>query len=297
MGKVCETCKGRDLPFCSTCGVYIGFLLKDRYSFLKVLGNGGTAGVWKAFDMQEDVPVAIKVLERHQHDDETWNRIVQRGRKEARYLEQIDSPNVVKLVELVEEEECLFLVLEFLDGDTLKNVLREKRPCADVMVFLITEICQGLEAIHEQELIHRDLKASNIMLTKDGRVVLIDLGIARALLNETRITKPGKITGTWGCMAPEQLTEQPLSTATDFYAFGVLIFELATGNRLFKGKVIDVLMAHMSTIPPYLLDRLPPFKKTNRIWQRISKVTAQCLQKSADERFSSSQELLCALQP
>ena len=205
-------------------------MLGDRYRVVARLGVGGMGEVFRADDLKLGQPVALKFLpESVERDPVRLDKFT----AEVRTARQISHPNVCRVYDVGEIDGRRFLTMEYVDGEDLRGLLRRiGRLPEDKGLEIARQICAGLAAIHDRGVLHRDLKPANIMLDGRGRVRLTDFGLATATVGAGT---DGEIAGTPAYMAPEQLAGQPLSTSTDLYALGLVLFELFTGERVQKG--------------------------------------------------------------
>jgi Tol biopolymer transport system component len=266
-----------------------GSLFAGHYQILDKLGQGGMGEVYRALDKNLGRQVAIKVLpEEFSKDPERLARF----EREAKLLAALDHPNIAAIHGIEGLEGRRFLVLELVEGETLKARL-DKGPLA-VADALETcrQIAEGLEAAHEKGIIHRDLKPGNIILTPGGKVKILDFGLAKVFTGETtgidveksptitaQMTGPGVILGTAAYMSPEQARSRSVDKRTDIWAFGCVLFECLTGRRTFEGETTtETLAAILKGDPPW--DVLPP----GTPW-RIKELLHQCLRKQPAERL------------
>jgi eukaryotic-like serine/threonine-protein kinase len=223
-------------------------LIAGRFRLGRLIGTGANGQVWLASDERLQRPVAVKVL-----IPESVNEIsVQRLEREARAAAGIQHPNVVHVFDYIEDGGRMLIVMEFVEGQTLHEMLAGGRtvPLNDA-IELTAQICDGLAAAHRQQLIHRDLKPGNVIVTGDGVAKILDFGIARRVgRSEVRLTKTGAVIGTPQYMAPEQLTSDAVDHRADVYAAGLLLYEMLAGRSAFKGKTVGMLLTNIVTEPP-----------------------------------------------
>jgi serine/threonine protein kinase len=202
-----------------------------RYELDRRLGHGGMATVYSARDLKLDRPVAIKLLADNYAGDQ---EVRKRFSREARLAAKLDHPNVVQVFDVGEEGERPYIVMECVEGGTLADRLGRRRRSLDrdEGLRLLGQLCEGLGHAHDRKLVHRDIKPQNLLLRdSDGCLKIADFGIARAAEETTRLTRPGKVIGTDRYMAPEQLADQAITTATDVYACGVVADEMLPEAR------------------------------------------------------------------
>ena len=268
------------------------------YEIVGQIGAGGMGEVWKARDPKLGREVAIKVLpEGFAADSERLRRFQQ----EARTLAALSHPNVVQVFEVGEHEGAPYLVMELLEGETLRERLRGKAFPPKRAAELAREVAQGLAAAHAKGILHRDLKPENIFLTKDGRVKVLDFGLAKTHGSasgskiETRtvstaLSEPGHVVGTSGYMSPEQVRGEVVDARSDLFSLGVVVWEMVTGARPFQREnSLETMHAILKDDPP----ELDPSLKAPPALERILHT---CLAKAPEGRFHSAHDLAFALE-
>ena len=238
-----------------------------HYEIVAPLGRGGMGEVFRARDTKLDRDVAIKLLPRELRDDP--ERVARFGR-EARTLAALHHPNIASLFGLEQDGEHRFLVMECVEGDDLARVLRQGPLELPEVLDIARQLAEGLEEAHEKGIVHRDLKPANVMRTSDGRVKILDFGLARAVLGEgldegdpaasptitAAMTAAGTVLGTAAYMSPEQARGKTVDRRADLWSFGCILWEMLTGRRLFEGDTVgDTLAAVLRADPPW--DDLP----------------------------------------
>src|ERR671931_2227433 len=201
------------------------------------------SSVYKARDSLLERNVALKVLHEQYNADEDF---VERFKREARSVAQLQHPNIVTVIDRGEEEGKQYIVFEYVDGENLKElVVRKGRLEIPEALEIALEIARGLAFAHEHGLVHRDVKPQNVLLNGDGRAKVTDFGIARSLDVEHGVTQTGTVLGTSNYIAPEQASGNPVGPRTDVYSLGVVLFELLTGEVPFPGEsFVAVAMKH-----------------------------------------------------
>src|SRR5579864_5672294 len=265
------------------------------YEILSAIGAGGMGEVYKARDIRLDRIVAIKVLPAHLADR---TELRERFDREAKTIASLNHPHICTLYDTGHQDDIDFLVMEYLEGETLAQRLQKgPLPIQQVLQYAI-EIADALDKAHRKGVTHRDLKPGNIMLTKSG-TKLLDFGLAKLRqgaipaipiselpTENDAITAQGTILGTLQYMAPEQLEAKETDSRTDIFAFGVVVYEMATGKKAFAGKSqASVISAIMSSNPPpmSLLQPMTP--------QALDRVVKKCLQKESEDRWQSAKDL------
>jgi serine/threonine protein kinase len=227
-----------------------GTVFDSRYEIVSTLGRGGMGTVYKARDLVLDEIVAIKVLRSEYALDP---KMATRFKTEIKLARKVRHKNVCSIHDYGEYEGFLYISMEFIEGVDLKRILKEKgAPPFDEAYRLAIQVAQGLQAVHDAGIIHRDLKASNIMCDKDGVVRLMDFGVAKQYgAKGGTITSTGQVVGTPEYMSPEQAQGHKLDFRSDVYALGVLVYELFTGQVPFRGDTpISTILKHIHEAPP-----------------------------------------------
>src|SRR5438477_4783966 len=210
-----------------------GAILAQRYEILQILGEGGMGAVYKAMDRELSRPVALKVI----RPDLAGNQaILDRFKQELLLAREVTHKNVVRIYDLGETEGVKFITMEYVEGEDLRSQLKQKGKFPIAEAVAITEqILAGLQAAHAEGVIHRDLKPGNIMRDPQGRVVVMDFGLARSLESDG-MTKTGAVLGTMEYMSPEQAMGAALDQRSDLFTVGLIFFELLTGKMPFKAE-------------------------------------------------------------
>ena len=269
------------------------------YEIVSALGAGGMGEVYRARDTRLDRTVAIKVLPGSLAGDAQFR---ERFEREARAISALSHPHICTLHDVGEHNGSSFLVLEYLDGETLAARLAQGRLPVDEALALAVQIADALDAAHRRGIIHRDLKPANVVVTKTG-AKLLDFGLAKsaapvaafsgvsiAPTREQELTAQGSIVGTLQYMAPEQIEGQEADARTDIFAFGVLLYEMLTGRKAFEGK------SHASLIGAILKDHPPPVSLIQPLSpQSLDRVVRRCLAKDPDDRWQTARDLASEL--
>src|SRR4051794_35900049 len=232
----------------------VGELIADRYELEELVGTGGMSSVFRAHDRLLDRRVALKILHPHYADDEDY---VERFRREARAVARLSHPNIVTVIDRGEDEGRQYIVFEFIDGESLKELVDRSGPLpARRVVEIALQIADALAFAHQQGLVHRDVKPQNVLLNQDGDAKATDFGIARSLDVEHGVTQTGTVLGTSNYLSPEQARGQAVTPATDVYSLGVVLYEMLTGEVPFPGEnFVAVAMKHINDEPPSLLEK------------------------------------------
>lgn len=228
-------------------------IFNGRYRVIERIGSGGMSVVYRAQDLSLGRIVALKVLHENLTDDEGFLRRFQR---EAHAVANLSHPNIVTVHDVGQDNNRHYIVMEFVDGRTLKQLIRLQNQQGRPLIIsqaldLAIQICAGIGYAHRANLVHCDVKSQNILVTRDDRVKVADFGIARAMSEATQHTLDGQIWGTPHYFSPEQAAGQPASPASDVYAIGVVLFELLTGRLPFLADTPTALaLKHMQEPPP-----------------------------------------------
>lgn len=271
------------------------------YRVLERLGKGGMGEVWLAEDQRLHRRVALKVLSPELASD---RRHRDRFQREARAVAALNHPNIVTLHSVEEAEGLFFLVLEHLEGETLADLLSAAGPLSlDRLLSIALPLTEALEAAHAQGIIHRDLKPRNVMVSGEGRVKVLDFGIARLThaeeepeedleeaedesSTEAVLTRTGRVVGTTSYMSPEQLQGRTVDHRSDLFSLGVLLYEMATGQKPFRGK------GQLTTIAAILYDTpLPPSVVVPGLPARFDEIVSLCLAKEPFLRYRGAAQL------
>ncbi|HXM79850.1 MAG TPA: serine/threonine-protein kinase, partial [Thermoanaerobaculia bacterium] len=264
------------------------------YEILVPIGAGGMGEVYRAKDPRLGREVAIKVLPASfSFDPERLRRFEQ----EARAAGLLNHPNITAVYDIGTENQAPYVVTELLEGETLRGALAGGRLSARKAVDYALQIAHGLAAAHEKGIVHRDLKPENLFVTKDGRVKILDFGLAKLTHTEegsgvtnlptaTAGTEPGVVLGTLGYMSPEQVRGRPADARSDIFSFGAILYEMLSGKRAFHGdSAADTMSAILREDPPEL-------SVTNQnISPGLDRIVRHCLEKNPEQRFHSAHDL------
>jgi serine/threonine protein kinase len=292
--RSCGTSNGDDAENCIRCGrgllaLVRGDVLSGRYEILDGLGRGGMGVVYKAHDRDLEETVAVKVL---RPDLAFSTDIAKRFRSEIKLARRVRHPNVCAIHEYGQEGALRYIVMEFVEGIDLRQLLRKRGPLPSTEAFEVAfQVASGLQAIHALGIVHRDLKTPNLMKDPRGVVRLMDFGVAKQLgqerVNSSAATQTGHIVGTPEYMSPEQARGDPVDVRSDIYALGIVTFELFTGDVPFRGDTpVATLLMQMEREPPLEARRLPA---------RLVPVLKRALAKERRERYSSAEQMAQAL--
>ena len=255
-----------------------------HYRITKKLGQGGMGVVYAALDERLDRPVAIKTILDSGGDAPARERFW----REARAAAAVNHPNVCQLFDIADADGQLYLAMELLEGRSLSARLEEGPVAVPEALTMMLAVLSALEALHEREIVHRNLKPSNVFLSRFG-VKLLDFGLARPVMSDQQatmqdLTLPGKVVGTPAYMAPEQLLAQPVDARADLFAAGALLYEMLTGKSAFAG---DSMVATMHAV---LHDRPPALTGSSAI-DAIDQILQRALQKQRADRYQTAREM------
>ncbi|MCI0402758.1 MAG: serine/threonine protein kinase [Acidobacteria bacterium] len=267
----------------------------SHYRILEKLGQGGMGVVYRAEDMRLGRTVAVKaLLPEHARDPLRRKRLEQ----EARSAAALSAPGIAQVYELEEAGEDLFIIYEFVAGKTLRSVLAAGPLARHVLMRIAIETARALAAAHARGVVHRDLKPENVLQAADGSIKILDFGLARfelpALDGSTRslgLTEAGTIVGTVAYMSPEQLESKEVDFRSDIFSFGVMIYELATGQHPFKGSSPASTIANILTAEPASMRERDPL-----VPPELDRIVNKCLRKRPEWRYQSTRDLMVDLE-
>lgn len=255
----------------------------SHYKILELVGAGGMGKVYKAIDTRTSKIVAIKILNSELLKEQENKR---RLAEEGRLLTSINHKNIVKVLEYGETEKHAFIAMEFLSGGTLQDYIEKNYPLPNDKIYdLSIQICDGINEIHKQNIIHRDLKSSNIMFDDNGSIKIMDFGLSKSPL-VTTMTTLGTVIGTLGFVAPEQITNVQVDKRVDIFSFGVILYQMSTGKLPFNGENEIALIHSIFNYEPIM-----PKEINQNILEEFESIIMKCLRKNPNERFGSIMEV------
>jgi len=262
----------------------IGTVIKNRYKLLTSIGGGGMAEVYKASDLILNREVAVKIL-RQQYVNDT--EFVKRFRREAHSVASLSHENLVAIYDVGEEKDVYFIVMEYIEGSTLKEQIQRRGSLpVEEALDIATKIADALEHAHQHNIVHRDIKPHNILIGKHGEVKVTDFGIARAISQAT-ITHTGSVLGSVHYISPEQAKGGYTSEKSDLYSLGVVLYEMVTGSLPFSGESpISVVLKHLQENFIY------PREIDSSIPQSVENIIIKALMKNPDKRYASANEMV-----
>ncbi|NOJ69576.1 Stk1 family PASTA domain-containing Ser/Thr kinase [Paenibacillus alvei] len=262
----------------------IGTILSGRYEIITRIGGGGMALVYKALDNLLNRYVAVKVLrQQFVHDEE----FIRRFRREAQSAASLSHPNVVSIYDVGQEEDTHFIVMEYVEGHNLNEIILERAPLqVDESIRISTQICDALDHAHQNHIIHRDIKPHNILIGRNGRVKVTDFGIARAVTSST-ITQTGSVVGSVHYFSPEHAKGVSTGEKSDLYSLGIVLYQMLTGQLPFLGESpISVALKHLQE----------PFDEPRavnpHIPQSVENIILKSMRKNPAERYQSAAEMM-----
>ena len=260
----------------------INKIICNRYKILDHLGTGGMATVWLGYDTILDRQVAIKTFKIDANDEDA----VKRFNREAKAVTSLSHPNIVSIYDVENEGEFYYLILEYVEGMTLKDyMIKNPRIPIETIVHIAKQIAAGLSHAHQNGIIHRDIKPQNILMNENLTCKITDFGIARAY-GDTTLTQTNQMLGTVYYLSPEQAHGNVATAQSDIYSLGILIFEMITGQIPFKGEsAVAIALKHLQ-------EELPDIDKyRENVPQSVKNIVLQATMKNPNERYISSKEL------
>lgn len=260
-----------------------GSKINDRYQIIKTLGEGGMANVYLAHDTILDRDVAVKVL---RGDLATDEKFIRRFQREALSASSLSHPNIVEMYDVGEDDGQYYIVMEFVDGKTLKQVLKQRGHLSVTEVIdIMLQLTDGMAHAHDAYIIHRDIKPQNIMMLSNGMIKITDFGVATAL-NSTQLTQTNSVMGTVHYLPPEQAQGKGSTIRSDIYSMGIMMYELLSGSAPYKGETaVEIALKHLK-------EPLPSIRKvSSQIPQSIENVIIKSTAKNPKNRYSDAREM------
>ena len=260
-----------------------GQKINDRYEVIRSIGEGGMANVYLAYDTILDRNVAVKVLRGDLSGDE---KFVRRFQREALSASSLAHPNIVEMYDVGEDNGVYFIVMEYIEGKTLKQLLKKRGTLTlSESIDIMLQLTDGMAHAHDSYIIHRDLKPQNIMIKDDGQIKITDFGIAMAL-NATQLTQTNSVMGSVHYLPPEQASGKRCTTKSDIYSMGIIFYELLSGSLPFKGdNAVEIALKHMR-------DPLPSLREENSaIPQSIENIIRRATAKNPKNRYENAKEM------
>jgi eukaryotic-like serine/threonine-protein kinase len=291
----------RFVPAIPDEGIYVDALLGktlSHYRIVEKIGAGGMGVVYRAYDETLRRDIAVKVVPPSFADDRERLR---RFEHEARAAGALNHPNILAIYDFGEHEGSPYVVSELLEGQTLREQMGKRALPVRKAIEYGIQIARGLAAAHEKGIVHRDLKPENLFITSDGRLKILDFGLAKLMRAERgpgggetsapTQTEPGVVLGTMGYMAPEQVRGEAVDQRADIFALGAVLYEMLSGRRAFPGATSADTMSMILSHDPPSLSRL-----RRDISLDLDRAVSRCLEKSPRERYQSAWDLACELE-
>ena len=258
----------------------------SHYKVTGVLGEGGMGIVYKAEDTKLERTVALKFLASHLLEDEEGHA---RFIREAKAAASLDHPNICTVYEIDEVEGETFIAMAYLEGQTVKAKIAERPLKLDEALDIAIQTAQGLQAAHEKDIVHRDIKSANLMVTPQGQVKIMDFGLAQ-LAEGSKLTKTATILGTPAYMSPEQSQRLPTDRRTDIWSLGVVVYEMVTGRTPFEGERQEAVLYAIGSEDPEPITALRAGIPMELEW-----IVGKALAKDKEERYQHVEEMLVDL--
>ncbi len=306
----CPKCDFKNTPdtrFCGQCGTELnpseaptetirtitkkierGSLFAGRYELIEEIGSGGMGNVYKVFDQKIQEMIALKLIRPEIGTDKA---VIERFSRELKTARKIAHRNVCRMFDIGEESGTHFITMEFVTGEDLRSLIKRigQLPIGKT-IDIARQICEGLAEAHTLGIVHRDLKPQNIMLDKEGKVKIMDFGIARSFWAKG-VTMTGTIIGTPEYMSPEQAEGKEADQRSDLYSLGIILFEALTGKVPFEGETpISVALKHKTEMPPN------PRNLNSLIPEDLNSLILRCLEKDKEKRYQTASEIVSDLE-
>lgn len=259
-----------------------GQKINDRYQIIKTIGEGGMANVYLAYDTILDRNVAVKVL---RGDLATDEKFVRRFQREALSASSLSHPNIVEVYDVGEDNGSYYIVMEYIEGKQLKQLLKKRgKLTLNEVVDIMLQVTDGMSVAHDSYIIHRDIKPQNIMILENGLIKITDFGIAMAL-NSTQLTQTNSVMGSVHYLPPEQASGKGATIQSDVYSMGILMYELLTGELPFRGdNAVEIALKQIKEPMPHVKDKLPD------IPQSIENIILKATAKNPKNRYADARE-------
>ena len=263
---------------------YVGKRLDGRYEIIEIIGVGGMAVVYKAFDNIDNRIVAVKILKDEYLTNEEFRR---RFKNESKAIAVLSHPNIVRVFDVSYGDRLQYIVMEYVEGITLKEYIEQQGKIdTREAVYFVTQILRALQHAHDKGIVHRDIKPQNIMLISDGTIKVTDFGIARFSRSETK-TMTEQAIGSVHYISPEQAKGSVTDSKSDLYSVGVVLYEMLTGQLPFQAdNTVSVALMHLQKEP------LRPRQINPNIPVGLEQIILRAMQKNPNDRYQSASEML-----
>ena len=260
-----------------------GTKINDRYAIIRTIGEGGMANVYLAYDTILDRNVAVKVLRGDLANDE---KFVRRFQREALSASSLNHPNIVEMYDVGEDDGQYYIVMEYVEGKTLKQLLKRRGSLTITEVIdIMSQLTDGMAHAHDSYIIHRDIKPQNIMILENGLIKITDFGIALAL-NSTQLTQTNSVMGSVHYLPPEQANGKGSTIRSDIYSMGILMYELLSGGVPYKGdNAVEIALKHLKEPLPSIRKKLPELPQT------IENIILRATAKNPQNRYKDAREM------
>ena len=260
-----------------------GQKINDRYQIIKSIGEGGMANVYLAYDTILDRDVAVKVLRGDLSNDE---KFVRRFQREALNASSLSHPNIVEVYDVGDDNGQYFIVMEYIEGKNLKDLLKKRgKLTVPEVIDIMSQIADGLSVAHDSYIIHRDIKPQNIMILENGLVKITDFGIAMAM-NATQLTQTNSVMGSVHYLPPEQASGKGSTLKSDIYSMGILMYELLTGTLPYRGEnAVEIALKHLKEPLPSIREEIPDLP------QSVENIILKSAAKNPKNRYNDAREM------
>ena len=260
-----------------------GQKIDGRYQIIRTIGEGGMANVYLAYDTILERDVAVKVLRGDLANDE---KFVKRFQREAKAASSLNHPNIVEMYDVGEDDGNYFIVMEYVNGKTLKNLIKKRGVLSlSETIDIMLQLTSGIACAHDRYIIHRDIKPQNVMILEDGRVKITDFGIAVAL-NSAELTQTNSVMGSVHYLPPEQANGSGATVKSDIYSLGILMYELLTGKLPFKGEnAVEIAIKQMKDKIPNIIEQNP------NVTQSVENIVLKACAKNPQNRYETVRDM------
>ena len=260
----------------------IGTILRDRYEIVELIGEGGMSLVYRALDLLNHTTVAVKVLRPDRGTDEDF---VRRFRREAEATQRLQHPNLVTVTDLSVDQQPFFLVMEYVEGQTLSEIIAREDLSYERIVYLALQVVDGLQYAHENHIIHRDIKPQNILVTDDDMVKITDFGIA-VLVSTTTLVNTRSVIGSVHYFSPEQARGEAVTEQSDLYSLGIVLYEMISGKVPFDGdSPVSIALKQVQDLPQQLSE------VRSDVSRSLEDIVMRLLEKEPEMRYQSADDL------